>query len=226
MKRALGVQLNGDVAERLCDMGLRPPLGPRRSRRLDLFRGRGLLFIHVPKAAGMAVSHALYGEQVQHATIRYYRAVALELTKGVPSLAVVRDPIDRFRSAYAYARAAGSRDNRVSEPFRSIYAAFRDVDEALDHLEAADWPYGVDHIFRPQAWYITDRQGAIAVDRLVALPDLKAALRTMAPWASPLPELNRTGSPKPRLNSRQEWRLRYLYAADLTLERTARLGGG
>ncbi len=220
-KALLDVRLNGDLAERLCDLGLRPPVGPRRCRRLELFQGRGLLFVHVPKAAGMAISQALYGEQVQHATIRYYATVAPALTRALPKLAVIRDPIDRFRSAFAYARS-GSPANQVSEPFRSTYARFRDVDDALDHLEASRWPYGVDHIFRPQSWYVTDREGAVAVDHLVALSDLPAALETLAPWAAPLPDLNRTGARKPLLTSRQEWRLRYLYASDLALARRVR----
>lgn len=165
----------------------------------------------------MAVSHALYGEQVRHASIRYYGAVAPALAKSLPTLAVFRDPIERFRSAYVYARAAGSRDNRVSEPFRSVYLTFRDVDDALDHLEAADWPYGVDHIFRPQSWYVTNGRGALAVDHLVALPDLADALSALAPWAGPLPDLNRTAGEKPTLTPRQEWRLRYLYASDFAL---------
>ncbi|WP_296595570.1 hypothetical protein [Phenylobacterium sp.] len=137
----------------------------------------------------------------------------------------MRDPVERFRSAFAYAQAGGSADNCVSAPFRSTYRAFRDVDEALDHLEAAVWPYGVDHIFRPQSWYVTGADGAPAVDHLVTLADLGAALRTLAPWAAPLREVNRGPDRKPLLTSRQEWRLRYLYAHDLTLVRRARDDG-
>jgi len=221
LKGLLGVRLNGDVPERMCDLGLRPTLGPRRQRRLELFRGHRLLFIHVPKTAGMAVSQAVYGEQVHHASIRYYRAVAPELAAACQTFAVVRDPIDRFRSAFAYAQGDGSCDNDVSEPFRTPYRSFRDVDDALDHLETVSWPYGVDHIFRPQSWYLTDRDGAIAVDHLVTMPNLAQALTALAPWAPPLLQVNRSTVKKPRLTSRQEWRLRYLYASDLPLAHLA-----
>ncbi|PZQ55987.1 MAG: hypothetical protein DI570_21455 [Phenylobacterium zucineum] len=222
LKTLLGVRLNGDVSERFCDLGLRPPVGARRRVRMNLFQDHGVLFIHVPKTAGMAVSQALYGLQVQHASIRYYQTVAPRLARAATSFAVVRDPIERFLSAYAYARAGGSTENRVSDPFRDTYQAFRDVDEALDHLEEAQWPYGVDHIFRPQAWYLTDRTGKLAVDHLVDLRGLDDALAWLAPWSGGLPTLNCSRAPKPFLSARQEWRIRYLYADDMDLMRRAR----
>lgn len=178
---------------------------------------RGLLFVHVPKAAGMAVSQAIYGAPVQHATIRYYQTVAPDLVAVVPTFAVVRDPISRFLSALTYAQSGGSGEFQVSEPFRSIYAAFQTVDAVLDHLEAADWPYGVDHIFRPQSWYVTDARGALAVDHLIPLTELDVALKALAPQAPAIARVNLSPRRKPELSQRQAWRVRYLYASDLPL---------
>jgi len=187
-----------------------------------MFRGHGLLFVHVPKTAGMAVGRALYGETVQHASIRYYQMAAPALVASVPTFAIVRDPVERFLSAYAYACAGGTADNAVSEPFRSIYRGFRSVDDALDHLEAANWPYGVDHIFRPQSWYVMNEDGVLGVDHLIPLRDMDRALKILAPWAAALPLVNCSHLEKPELTPRQEWRVRYLYAADLRLPRLAK----
>lgn len=211
------MKLNGDLAERLCDLGLRPPVGARRRQRIAMMNDRRLLFVHVPKAAGMAVSQALYGAPVQHATIRYYQMVAPDLVAAAPTFAVVRDPVARFRSALAYAQSGGSGGYAVSEPFRSIYSALQSVDEVLDHLEAADWPYGVDHIFRPQSWYVTDARGGLAVDYLIPLTHLDAALAALAPAAPRIARVNLSSSRKAALTPRQAWRVRYLYASDLSL---------
>lgn len=85
----------------------------------------------------MSVSEALYGLQIKHASVRYYARAAPKLLGDVGSFAVVRDPVERFQSAFDYAKAGGSRDSRISAPFRERYMAFRSLDDALDHVERA-----------------------------------------------------------------------------------------
>lgn len=75
----------------------------------------------------------------------------------------------------------------------------------------------------PQAWYVADRRGGLAVDRLVALADLEPALRRLAPWAGALPRANAARAEKPVLTEAQTWRVRRLYAADLRLVRLAQV---
>lgn len=50
--------------------------------------------------------------------------------------------------------------------------AFGGIDDALDHITHARSPYSIDHIFRPQTWYLTDTHGHIGVDRLFMLDDM------------------------------------------------------
>jgi len=181
-------------------------------------REAGLLFVHIPKAAGMSISEALYGAQIKHASIRLHRHLDRAL-RDMPSFAVMRDPADRFLSAYRYGRAGGSANNDVAEPFRTRYMAFRSIDEALDHVETASSPYAVDHIFRAQSWYVTDDKGRVAVDRLVAIDDLDQ-LPSLVPGfpACSLPALNRSQPIEvPRLNAAQHARLRVIYADDYAL---------
>ncbi|CAN5362620.1 hypothetical protein BH10PSE12_BH10PSE12_27550 [soil metagenome] len=220
--RLFGIRLISDLGEKLCDLGVPPPIGRKRRARVDAIRRAGVLFIHVPKNAGMSISNALYGQQIKHASIAYYHRVAPDLA-ALPSLAILRDPVDRFVSAYAYARTGGSRDNRISVPFRDQYRAFRSIDNALDHVEAAQDAYQVDHIFRRQTWYLTDRDGAVVVDQLLMLDDMDRLVR-LAPQLGrrPLPHLNRCVSPKPALTDRQIDRIHGLYRDDLILVEMAR----
>ena len=218
LARAFGVRLVSDIPERCGDLGVRPWIDAKRRARLAAIRDAGVLFIHVPKNGGMSISHALYGMQIRHPSIRYYQCVAPDIVASMPSFAVIRDPIDRFLSAFAYAQAGGSRDNAVSLPFRADYAAFRSIDDAIDHVARARSPYHVDHIFRLQSWYVTDRDGGLAVDRLIAMDDLAEGLSGLPGIGGfGLPRINRSRGVKPALSAAQIARIRELYRADFAL---------
>jgi hypothetical protein len=217
LMRLLGVRLVSDLYERACDLGVPPPLDAKRRAWLVAIEARKLLFVHIPKAAGMSISRALYDQHVTHCTIRYYARIAPRLVLKAPSFAIVRDPVERFLSAYAYARAGGG-DNRVSPAFRARYAAFRSLDEALDHVEAARTVYRMDHIFRPQTWFVSDAAGRIAVDTLVPFTALDriGALVPGFPEAA-LPHLNRSEPITILPTLDQLERIRLLYAKDFAL---------
>jgi len=220
LMRAMRVKLASDLHERACDLGVRPPLDAKRRRWLEAVRRAGLIFIHIPKNGGMSVNQALYGEHVTHCSIRYYRCIAPRLSAALPSFALIRDPVDRFASAYRYAIAGGSRHNQVSPAFRDRYRSFASPDETLDHIEGAASPYAIDHIFRPQAWFITDREGAIAVDRLLPFTGI-GHLDALVPGfpTGAMRHLNIALAPKVALLPRHIERLRGLYARDFELHR-------
>lgn len=218
LARACGVKLTSDIYERACDLGIALPLVPERRRRLACIAQTGVLFIHVPKNAGMSISQAIYGRQIKHSTIRYYQRVAPALAAQATSFAVVRDPVERFLSAYAYARGNGTEDNAVSLPFRDMYRSFRCMDEALDHIEGAPSIYHVDHIFRPQVWYVLDTEGNVAVKTLIPLGELDATLKRLLPNRAfgEMPRLNRSaGADRPM--PREADRIRRLFERDVAL---------
>jgi len=216
--RLFRVNLVSDIHERACDLGLSLPAGNGRKKRVARIAQAGLVFIHVPKAAGMSISEALYGVQVKHFSIRLGRRMEGGRLAGLPSFAVLREPFRRFLSAYHYGRAGGTENNEVAEPFRTAYQSFRSIDDALDHVEQAATPYAVDHIFRPQSWYVTDAWGRVAVDRLVALDDL-ARLPLLVPGfpARAIPRINKSDATDTGLTPRQRDRIRRLYATDFAL---------
>lgn len=216
--RLFGVRLISDIHERACDLGVTIPAGRGRRERIARIAEAGLLFIHVPKAAGMSISQALYGTQVKHLSIRLARRLAGGRLAALPSFAVLRDPTARFLSAYRYGRAGGSAVNDVAEPFQALYRGFRSIDDALDHVEGAAGPYAVDHIFRPQSWYLADAQGQIAVDRLLTMDDIPDLPRLVPGFPDrAVPCINRSPSIDMPLTARQRGRLQRLYAPDFTL---------
>jgi hypothetical protein len=212
------VKLTGDIPERLIAWGLPVPLNAKRRARLATIRSRAVLLIHVPKNAGTSISMALYGRTITHDTIRYYGRVAPDFAASAVSIAVMRCPIERFVSAYRFAQSGGTPHRQVSEPFRPTYMAFRSIDDALDHLEARSDPFTVDHIFRPQSWYVTDAAGRVAVRHLVRIDDL-ARLRRLLPdnAIAPMPRLNASRSAGIDVSAAQRARIRHLYRDDVTL---------
>jgi hypothetical protein len=225
--RIFGVKLASDAFEKMCGMGFRPPLIGARRRRVERVRAVGTLFIHIPKNAGMSISYELYGAQIKHASIRYYAKTAPNLVKELPSFAILRDPVERFISAYHYGLIGGSQDNAVSLPYRQLYMQFQSIDDAWDHLESVATPFALDHIFRSQCWYIQDKNGAIAVDNLLFINHIKRFPNIMPKVRfGQLPRLNVHIGEKAEMSGDQINRLRNIYPQDFQLVDWLRECGG
>lgn len=220
-----GVKLYSDLYERSSSLGpsFALPLDSKRRRRLRAIEEAGALFIHIPKNAGMAVSQALYGQQVYHASIRFYGRFAPGLVRRLPSFAIWRDPVERFLSAVRFARTNGNAGNRIAAGFRTAYARFEGIDEVLDHIEGARSIFDVDHIFRPQFWYVSDRRARIAVDRILLIEELDSALAEMnLPGLGQVAHLNESAAHDYEPTAQQEQRLRRLYAIDFAIHESLR----
>jgi hypothetical protein len=225
MRQITGLKLVSDLHERPTFPGIYPPLDPKLRHRLKRIREAGVLFIHIPKNAGMSVSQILYGQQVFHPTIRYYQRVAGDIARTFPSFAIWRNPVERFVSAYRYARAGGATDSPVSRAFRKRYMAFGSLDDALDHVEASASLYDLDHIFRPQFWYVADMAGRIAVDNICMIDDLDRAVAGDAlPGLREIARLNRSKPLAIQPTDQQLRRLQRLYPIDFAIYDALREG--
>ncbi|AKM09552.1 sulfotransferase family 2 domain-containing protein [Croceicoccus naphthovorans] len=195
------------------------PLTPRLKQKIAKFDEKGVLFIHIPKSGGRAVSDALYGLQVKHSSICVYQAVVPDLVARVETVSIVRDPVDRFVSAYRHAISGGASEKRVSRAFRSTYAGFRSIGDAIDHVRSARSTYHVGPLFRPQVWYLHDRARRIAVDTLFRYDDLDSMTPLLSDrFEKPIRRINVTPPTDPIApNSREKAQIRDLYAADAAL---------
>jgi len=176
VNRALfGAYYESDIYDRACAA---MPLAMRAFHwRIDpAFKARRLIFVHVPRAAGMSVAEALGARPLSHYSMRYYRTVAPRFAAAADSFAVLRDPFERFASAYAMVRAGGAEKVRLSPPFLQQTAHIRSVDDYLSWLETRA-PLQCDHVMRPQNWYVSDlKTGAVLVKRLFLLDTEAGAL--------------------------------------------------
>jgi len=183
-------------------------------------RARNLIFVHVPRVAGTSIVRSLYGEGcIHHHSMRYYRALDPAFAASAGSFALLRDPFDRFASAFAFVRAGGGADSRLSDVFRRQTHRLKTADDYLAFLEARE-PLDMDFVMRPQAWFVTDlKTGAVLVKDLFVLGEEDAAL---AVYLSPhgigrLPWLNAAPRADVPLSPRQRRRIERIYADDFFL---------
>lgn len=189
-----------------------------RARIPKPMRARNLIFVHVPRVAGTSIVRALYGEGcIHHYSMRYYRTVDPGFAESAPSFAVLRDPIDRFASAFAFVRAGGTDTCRLSAVFAHQTENLKTVDDYLSFLEARG-PLDQDFVMRPQSWFVTDH-GAVLVKSLFLLGEDSAALAAyLAPHGiGKLPWLNRAPRAYLFLSASQRRRIERLYADDFAL---------
>jgi len=224
INRALfGAWYEEDIYDQFCG---RFPRAMRllRARIPKVMRARNLIFVHVPRAAGTSIVRALYGEGcIHHHSMRYYRTVDPGFAESAASFAVLRDPIDRFASAFAFVRAGGAETGRLSEVFVRQTEDLATVDDYLSFLEGRE-ALDLDFVMRPQSWFVTgdgtgSDTGAVLVKDLFLLGEDSAALSAyLAPHGiGRLPWLNRAPRAHLFLSARQRRRIERLYADDFVL---------
>jgi hypothetical protein len=120
------------------------------------------IFIHVPKAAGSSIGTTLYDSpSTGHFEWEYYAAEDREKFDDFFKFTFVREPVDRFLSAYNYLLSGGrsAHDTVIGEKI----ATFGDVEAFIrDGLEQKGF-LKLRHL-RPQSGYIFDAQDRQMVD--------------------------------------------------------------
>lgn len=141
-------------------------LGKRRVSRILLsqyikrMEKAGLLFIHIPKAAGTSIATEIYGSRVGHtklqALIDWYGRAKFE---SQPSFSVVRNPYTRVLSAYLFARAGGTKHGAVRNPARYRKNEFKCFKSFVCDWLAHGPLIEKDIIFQPQAFFLQSKEG-------------------------------------------------------------------
>lgn len=164
----------------LKELYYRLPQGLQRAvlvkRRERIWIDAGILFIHVPKAAGTSINLALYGRFIGHVRASDVARWGSARLKSLPSFAVTRNPWDRLVSAYRFARRLRTKDwksdARVPRAVRSQVPEFESfasfVTDWLAHRDVRS----LNQIFQPQSLFVCDPGGKVLVDHVGRLDDL------------------------------------------------------
>jgi len=169
----------------------------RAYRRTSNFREAGVVFVHVPKAAGTSLSDALYGRIIGHFGIQDVLDYCPKDVLALPRFAVVRNPWDRLVSAWAFARAGSGAGDGVKARIRNArrYSApvFATFDTFLTDWLANQDLNRLDPVFRPQAAYARAADGTMPFDhigRVERLPETIAWLSERLGRELPLRRVN------------------------------------
>ncbi len=158
----------------------------------------GVLFVHVPKAAGTAIVSALYGLR----GVGHYRAVTArnlnpELFWSLYRFAVVRNPWERLVSAYRFALQGGTEEVALNNA-HVLHSRIPDRFEPF----VLDWlvhqsPESLHSLFMPQHLFVQDEKGELLVDDLYDLGALRQLGRDLSRFLGRpvnIPRSNTTGS--------------------------------
>ena len=160
----------------------------------QIYHSLRAIFVHVPKTAGMSIEERLRGIENGHVL---GHTSAMDFRKSFPKefaayfkFAIVRDPLDRFISAYSFLKH-GSPEK---DPNVRIVQECGTMDRFARKITAR--PGILSNIVHmiPQHQFICDPQGGILVDSVFRYEDLENAwreiCRRLGIRADPLPKVN------------------------------------
>ncbi len=180
------------------------------------------VFFHIPKTGGIAISESLL--EGHHTNHRIYRRCALADPRTMTrywKFCILRDPVDRFVSAYRFLRGGGinEQDSRFRKDHREAFgdfptfvAAFREDSSIQNYVH-----------FRPQTFFVSDENGVPCLDFAGHFGSLPGAFARICGQLGirgvELQSKNRTNaaSSVPTVGSREQEILTDFYRCDLLL---------
>lgn len=154
---------------------------PRHDPKLaEVYDRRGIALIHIPKNAGTSVERFLYGDySVKHRKWQEVRALDPEGWKRWKKVAIIREPVDRFLSAFDYLSGGGR--NEYDARFGQHVIAGQSVNSFVHQL--VQQPQGKRILsyfhFEPQSAYVMNGD-EVVVDKLIPLERLREELPRFA----------------------------------------------
>ncbi|MEY8213481.1 MAG: sulfotransferase family 2 domain-containing protein [Colwellia sp.] len=145
----------------------------RKNLYKDFFDKNSCVFIHIPKAAGTAVSNALYGDDPWHYSVDECRFIDSAKFDRYYKFAVVRHPVSRLVSTYNYAQTHIEKYPDSSIAFMSEYSSFDDFIMKWLTPENARSHY----FFWPLEQYLCDSSGRVVVDDVIKMEELAEGIK-------------------------------------------------
>lgn len=173
-----------------------------RKRSARKYRKAGIVFIHIPKAAGTSVCDSLYEGRVGHFTLAEMRIPGnLHAVKtsdktdidGLPTFSVVRDPLARLQSSYRYARDGGGSKGSINPDPVYQSKSFRSFSAFLSEWLVNQDLTSLDRVFWPQSRFVEDNLGTVDfIGKVEKMDEVEKWLRDTVSSDVEIPHLNRS----------------------------------
>lgn len=158
----------------------------------------GVLFIHIPKAAGTAVTRSLYGL----GGVGHYRAIDAQaqnpkLFESLYRFAVTRNPWERLLSSYKFAKTGGTPEVPLSNNTNLLLQLPNTFEEFVLDWLIHQQPDKLHSIFMPQYLFVCDSAGRLMVDDIFEMKHmspLETELSKRVGWEVNIRCANATGS--------------------------------
>lgn len=153
--------------------------------RLDCWRAKrawlsqAAIFVHVPKAAGFSISHALYGKALGHIRARDIQRYTKPEFDCCFKFAFVRHPVSRYISALSYIRENYSELKGGPGLPPEAFLALEPV-EFLDQWLAKKALEQANFVFQPQADFVCGERDTILVDHLARYEDFDQEIQRLS----------------------------------------------
>ena len=193
------------------------------ARLLSDIRQAGLLFVHIPKTAGTSISGLLYGRNLTHFTLAQYERRLGTAIGEVVSFSVVRQPIERFVSAFGFHRAGGTDVVLADRYERARIPHLDDIERLIDFLHEDPRRVACASAFLPQVGFLQTASGGLGADALFAMDGRAQEPLGLSAWLGrgPLPRLNVSERSPITLGVASKRKLAELYQGDFDLFETA-----
>jgi len=143
---------------------------------LNSFNKRKIIFIHIPKTAGISLVKSIFGDVTLegHRSVSFYKQVFGNRYSDFFTFTIVRNPWDRLYSAYKFLEKGGMNihDKNAFETHLSIYRDFEDfVLNGLNKKITLE----IMHLI-PQHEFVCDKNGKIIVDHIGRFENLNKSI--------------------------------------------------
>lgn len=134
-----------------------------------------LIFIHIPKNAGRSIYQSVFGEDGRHIQLKRYCLYDNESVNSFCKFAVVRDPVDRFISAFNGLKGSAVSDGDYDKFVRRYIDPFSDVVDFLEWMMRSKkntkmvlkWVH-----FYPQYKWVSLYGRGVSIDRILKFETL------------------------------------------------------
>lgn len=144
----------------------------RLHRNFYFYRKAGIIFIHIPKAAGSSISHSLYGRSLGHFSASQLLAFRPSALSTHYSFSVVRHPLSRLRSAYNYIRSKGTAFGSIAPNATYLADDFQTFESFLKSWLPRQNLSSLDPVLRPQSNFLCDYKGLLLIGQVFKLENL------------------------------------------------------